>query len=447
MHPGLSFWLSSCLIDRAGGHRRRVLESYERHKRHDYFLRYATEQQVAEELAKLLDHARMHVPFYRERLATIGEIGPDNAHDALAALPVVTRADIQRDAARFLADNADVLRDDATGGSTGTPMRFKVDGETQIAREASLMWANFLAGWSPNDRIAMLWGSSHDIRGARSRARLALRWRIENMRWYDAFDMGAEEMSRFHRELSRFRPHLLVAYAGSAFEFARFLRAQGWAAEYPLQAVVTSAEMLTPTMRATIEEVFHRPVFNRYGNREFGAIAAECVAHQGLHINETDCLVEIDRREPGVREGSILVTYLRNYAMPFIRYDTGDVGCIEPADACPCGRPTLRLTSVEGRQSDTIRTASGKRIHGEFFTHLLYGADGVRQFQFVQEAAEDYTLRVEGDRSRIEPWLPELEAAIRKAVGAGSRIRIEWVDSIPVGPSGKRRFTISHELR
>ena len=443
MNSLLSAFLSRGLIDRAQGHRTAVLDTFRARVQSDRLDSNDRRRRQDENLASLLKSVRQDVPFYRERMASDEDITARNAREVLSRLPIVRRADIQQNADRFRSNSAKNCSDDATGGSTGTPMVFKIDRNTQIAREASLMWANSLAGWRPGEKIAMLWGSGRDVKSASGRLRLSVRWWIENMRWYDAFDMGEDRMALFHQDLSSFRPHLLVAYAGSAFAYARFLKERNRIPEYPLRAIVTSAEVCTPTMRALIEETFGRPVFDRYGNREFAGIAAECEAHQGLHLNEDDCVVEIESPDPFRQEGPILVTYLKNRAMPFLRYDTGDAGRFASSDVCPCGRNTIRLAPVTGRQSDTIRTPSGKLIHGEYFTHLLYGQAGVREFQFVQESLKSYRLLVivssELKIGAKERW----REAILAAIGSDCELMIECVPQIPTLPSGKRKFTLS----
>lgn len=442
MHPSISAHLSEWLIDRRGGHRHAVIGLLADRMQHDYFDRTLLQEKRNQAVADLLNHARAHVPFYRERLAAEAEITPDRALQVLHRLPVLRRADIQAAPAQHLADDAQDVRDDFTGGSTGTPLAFKVDRATQQAREASLMWANTLAGWQYGERVAMLWGSDRDVASARRDWRLQFRWWIDNMRWFNAFDMGEVEMERFHIGLTHFQPHLLVAYAGSLFTFARFLEARNIRPSYPDLGMVSSAEVLSAPMRETIERVFGRSVYDRYGNREAGAIAAECEAHAGLHVNEADFVVEIDSRDPYKTPGPLYITYLRNRAMPLIRYDTGDLGLWAPNEPCECGRRTGRLVRIVGRQSDTIRTANGKLIHGEYFTHVLYGASGVREFQFVQESLQQYRLLLAGDRAppeQQEQWRRKILAAL----GPGSELAIEYVDRIPALPSGKRRFTVT----
>lgn len=440
MHPALSRLLATRLIDRKQGHRAAVLKRFQQIVQSDFYSASLRDERRDEGLAELLRHAQAHVPHFRHVLAG-KDINPSNAGHVLAGLSPLRRSEIQASPADFVADNAAGAVDDYTGGSTGTPLTFKVDRPTQQAREASLMWANGLAGWRPGDRIAMLWGSDRDAKAAFRDWRLNLRWWLDNMRWYNAFDMGEEEMSAFHRAMTRFRPHLIVAYAGSLQVYTRFLKSIGAVPGYPLTGLISSAEVLTQAGREEIREYFQRPIYDRYGNREAGAIGAECEAHGGLHVNEHDFVVEIDSVDPFKEPGPLLITYLANRAMPLIRYDTGDLAVWAKGE-CSCGRTTPRLARVVGRQADTIRTAHGRLIHGEFFTHVLYGAEGVREFQFVQETMHRYCLRVVADRIR-----PEFEAQWRKKIepmlGEGAGFRVELVDSIPVLASGKRRFTLS----
>ena len=442
MHPKLSAWLSTRLIDRAHRHRVQVLDLYRRHQESDLAPRNLLDQNRDTNLADLLNHIRLQVPRYQALLASAGVVKPGDAMNTLRSLPVTCRTDLQADPVFFQARNAGLVMDDFTGGSSGTPLCFKVDQATQRAREASLYWANHLAGWKYGDRVAMLWGSDRDTASARKDWRLEARWLLENVRWYNAFNMGEQRMEQFHAAMSRFRPHLIVAYAGSIFTYARYLEQINQSPHYPITSIISSAEVITTAMREVVERVFGVPVFDRYGNREAGAIAAECPAHQGLHVNEHDFVVEIESPDPFAEPGRLLITYLANRAMPLIRYDTGDLA-LWAAGTCPCGRMTMRLARLIGRQSDTIRTASGRLIHGEYFTHLLYGIPSVREFQFIQDSLNEYRLLVVMD-GRLAPGLEErLRQRIVEQVGAQASVQVVQVDVIPVLSSGKRKFTLS----
>lgn len=441
MHPLISSALSSAVVDRRGGHRRKVLEMFRQHIERDRMPRDVLDRYRTQQLTPLLVFLRDYLPRYRDFVPSDMEKRASDALQVLKQIPPMSRADIQQSPSSFMIASPAESFDDFTGGSTGTPMSFKIDRPTQRAREASLYWANSLAGWQPGEKIAMLWGSDRDATAAKRDMRLELRWLLDNMRWFNAFNMGEDEMHTFHVHMNKFNPHLIVAYAGSIHSYASFLKAAGIKPAYPIKGIVSSAEVLTEPMRSTVEAVFGKPVFDRYGNREAGAIAAECSAHNGLHVLEGDFFVEVDSEDPSSVPGPILITYYHNHVMPLIRYDTGDLGLLQ-SGTCSCGRQTARLARIVGRQSDTIRTANGRLIHGEYFTHVLYGADGVKEFRFIQEELNRYRLLVVADKKS------QMEEVWRKKImdmlAPGDEFIIEYVTDIPPLASGKRRFTLSN---
>ena len=96
-------------------------------------------------------------------------------------------------------------------------------------------------------------------------------------------------------------------------------------------------------MRKFIEKAFGAEVFDIYGCTEIKEIAWECEKHEGYHINEDDVYVEILHGESPAKPGEvgdIVLTDLRNKAMPLIRYRIGDRGLLI-AGNCSCGRTFL----------------------------------------------------------------------------------------------------------
>lgn len=450
MNRHLSSVLSRYLIDRGGGYRGEVLRQFTELLQFDSLARDDIDAHVSRQLALILNHAKSNSAFYRDRIP--GAITPDNATENLRSIPILTKRDIQESLQAMFVPGMPSF-EDATGGSSGEPTVFFTDIERKQAGEAATYGSNSLAGYEYGDRVAMLWGAARDNEKCRmqnaerkpihwDRIRSRLRHWIENICWYDAFDMGENRMRDFHKHMTRVAPHVLVGYAGSLYEYALFLRDNSITPGYPLKSIVSSAEVLTSASRKLISEVFQKPIYDRYGNREFGPIAAECEAHDGLHINEHDMYVEIDSRDPYEIPGEIIITYFRNRAMPFVRYNTGDVG-VFAKEECACGRKTRRLKTIDGRTSDAIRTRDGKLVHGEYFTHMMYGIEGVKAFQFVQESLDSYVLRVECGPQITQRYTDLWVQEIRDKLGGDVAVRVECVDKIPLLPSGKRKFTVS----
>jgi len=59
----------------------------------------------------------------------------------------------------------------------------------------------------------------------------------------------------------------------------------------------------------------------------------------------------------------------------------------------------LRISRV----SDNFTLPGGKVVHGEFFTHLMYGSEGISMFQFHQTSIDSITLWIVLDQGRERP--------------------------------------------
>ena len=168
--------------------------------------------------------------------------------------------------------------------------------------------------------------------------------------------------------------------------------------------------------RKCIEEAFGCKVINRYGCEEVSLIACECEAHEGLHLNLNTLIVEFikDGRpvKPG-EPGSIVVTDLTNYGMPFIRYKVGDVGI--PADKrCSCGRSLPLMQSLEGRVADYVVTPEGNLISGISLTeNFAMKLPEIKQLQIIQERTDflifkivkgEKILRLQRNRLNLSHW-------------------------------------------
>ncbi len=404
----------------------------------------------ARKLRALVEHTYRHVPFYRQRWDHAG-IAPQAIQSVadLARVPILTKQDIQRNFDALIAD--DVTRaqlvENHTGGSTGHPLTFFQDRNFIAWDRADKLRCYRMAGYRLGMRWAFLWGSDYDAQTHKGWRGRFLDRLIYNLVWINTFDLTTATLERAARELCAWQPEMLVAYVSSATLLARVIKARGIAAIRP-RTIQTSAETLTPADRALIEETFGCRAFDRYGCREVGNIAHECDAHQGLHILAENNLVELlDAADQPVAPGQlgrIVVTNLNNYAMPFIRYEIGDLG-IASARRCACGRGLPLLEAIVGRTSDVITSPAGKLLHGEFFTHLFYKVPGVQQFRVIQETRTDLRVQIVPsaafERERV---LRFLEETIHQHADPAFEIHFELRDTLPPASSGKYRFTISH---
>ena len=394
---------------------------------------FAAWQQTA--LAEHLAWAQRTIPYFQERV--LGDV-------PLSGFPVLRREDVQahaealRDPTRPITE----LQENASGGSTGEPVRVWQDAEYWHADFATEAWLWEWWGLSPSCTKAFLWGN--DLAPDEEHWKARLEQRLLGEYCLDVFRVGTDALEDFARLLERKRPPAVIGYASALELFAAHIQDRGGLAYTP-QVVRSAAEALYPERRAHVEAAFGVRVTDFYGSRESASIAAE--SRRGdYHVLAHGKVVEIVDDDdqpvaPGV-PGRVLVTDLTNRAFGLVRYENGDVASWaddEPSEPGACPYP--RLGRVFGRTSDFVTLPSGERIHGEWFTHLFYGVEAISRFQVHQTAVTDVTLRTVGSDAPevMEPIL----ARIRERLGPEVDLVWKSVEEIPLTKTSKWRFTIS----
>ena len=400
-------------------------------------------------LRQLLIHAAQASPFYARRFAEI-RFDPAALRTVadLRKLPLLTKADIQQNRTALMATTLapDEILENQTGGSTGAPLRFAVSRESQYRRIANTIRHNRWAGLEPYHRAAAIWGHQRDLNPARTvtdRIRDAFYCRRVTL---DTSHLTRPRLATFVERLNRTHPTTYVAYANAVYLLARYIEKRGLRDYHRPRSIITSAELLGDDQRQVIERVFGCPVFNRYGSREFSVTASECSAHAGLHIAADTLIVEIVRGgrpcQPG-ELGQIVVTDLHNYAMPFIRYQIGDLGLLR-ADACPCGRTFPRMEISGGRVTDFVVTPEGAVVSGAALTiYFIARVPGITQAQLVQQQRDMILLRLATNDAFGEASRKMIAESVTRFFGPRMHYEIEPVTEIAPEASGKYRFSIS----
>jgi phenylacetate-CoA ligase len=399
-----------------------------------------------ERIKKLVGYAYENVPFYSASMRHADIVPSDiSSFAAYTAIPFLEKRNIQTNL-NELTSKSYSKRDlipDASGGSTGEPTNFFVDRKHQYIKASFHYRHDRWTGWDIGRKIGVVWGAQRDLQAFRAWRGKILQKYLFRMFYLDAFNLSEEKVIDFVRILNKEKPTMLLAYANAIFLVSKIIQSKRLEVHSP-KGIVVSAETLTDEKRSTIEKVFRCKVLNRYASREVGMIASECQAQSGLHIATENVYVEVVRNgkpAPPGELGEIVVTDLHNYAMPLIRYRTGDVGTLSE-QPCSCGRGLPLLGEVSGRSSDFFVTRSNKLIHGEYFTHLFYGIPSIKRFRVVQESVDHVHVKIipDGEISPLElnRVLTEIGRLMEQA-----NVTIETVGTLEPTRSGKFIFTIS----
>ena len=395
-------------------------------------------------LSRLLIHAKKNVPFYRELFADIGKRDAFTDKEFFRTIPVVAKGDIKRLFSRLIAENIPRRRQrlNVTSGSTSTPMQFYSDFTSLDYKSAITLRGDRWAGKEIGTRHARLWGAPNDL-SREKKVVNQLKNIMLNRIWLDSFNLSDRVLQRYVAILKRNKPTNLIGYATALAAMANYILKND-VAGLGIESIISSAEMLMPEQRERIEKAFRCRVYDRYGNREVGPIAVECESGS-MHINSDFVKVELlkDNRPvlPG-QIGEIVVTALHSYGMPLIRYNTGDLAIAAPGRNCPCGRQLPVIQDIIGRKHDILMGLNGNALHGSFFVHLFYKIKGIKQFQVVQDCAQELEISYVPEKGFNKNTLVEPERKITDAMGG---IRVVWRETPAIDPaiSGKHRYTIS----
>jgi len=177
-------------------------------------------------------------------------------------------------------------------------------------------------------------------------------------------------------------------------------------------------------------------------------LACECETAPHYHVAAENALVEIvddHGRDVAVGErGRTVVTGLFNYAMPFIRYELGDVALAGNAP-CRCGRTLPVISEIEGRSRNVFVFRDGSRIWPRAaMVRPMQAFVPFLRFQLVQLDHERIELRYISDGSGHLPDLDRLNAYARKVLHPSIELSVREMTAFTPGPSGKIEEFISH---
>lgn len=398
-------------------------------------------------LFEIVNFAVNHVPYYRS--LGISSFSEETIFEDIKKFPLLTKEIIRKEGTKMLPDYKikDWIYWNQSGGTTGEPLKFCHSGAFFDEGQGIALAFDQWAGRRLGDKQVRLWGSERDIiSGKKDWMNKIYRW-LRNEKFLNSFMMDDEQMALYLKIIENYKPAMIYAYVQSLREMVLFAERTGKKLYRP-KGIMTSAGTLSKDAAEWFAQEFKCPIINRYGSREAGPIACSCDKNEGLHINMLSNYVEIlddnDKNCEEEEEGRVILTLLNEKAMPLIRYDIGDRGSILKKK-CSCGRGLQLMGGVSGRTIDFFKTEDGKKVYGDYFTHLLYTVPQVKQFQIIQDQINHVILKlVLADSVVDKSFINSLIFNIQKVLGEKVQIDIEEVKEIPVSKSGKRAYTISY---
>lgn len=380
-------------------------------------------------LRKVVRHAALHVPYYRELFRTL-RLDPRHIRTAadLQELPVTGKAVLRaRPLADFLAEGVDPARMIrlSTSGSTGEPTTVIRSPREQYALQAVRLRSQILSGLRPEDlrlTVGARWQRSHPFD----------RMGLFRMRYANGENLAGL--------LRRLEPGVLLSRPSVLGPVAREV-ARTSISLPPARMVFLGGELLPPALRALVEGVWRCRVFNEYGPNELVLMASECPHCRLMHTVDDAVVIEIldgDRLAAPGELGRVVGTGLHSFSMPFICFDFSDIARrpIQVRD-CPSGFGSLDV--LEGREMEFLKLPDGGVLSPYTVQRTIQDIPGVGRFLVRQASLGDVTVMVERSPSAGHNLVAEVRRRLRPIFPPAINLAIEMVNAIKP-PKGKFRY-------
>ncbi|MDH3689609.1 MAG: hypothetical protein OEU36_09060 [Gammaproteobacteria bacterium] len=377
-------------------------------------------------LRAIVRHAYAQVPYYRSLFDSVG-LHPGDIHsvDDLKHLPITTKDDL-----RAAGLNNIIARDvklsscvsAVTTGSTGKPFTIYLSRSDLRTYRLVAFRALLAIGLRAQDRLAIV-GITRPQR-TRLYQRLGL---------YRSMNIHPQlPLTEQCKRLKQMDPTVLWFYPTALRALLRYVDDQLTTLVRP-RMLITGAEVFDDNLRVRIQANFDIEMFNFYGAVEIGRIAAECPAHEGLHVNMDHVVLEcVDGAHPVApgKPGGAVVTTLNNFTMPLIRYRLGDI-CTFLNGHCACRSFFPLIAPPLGREEELIILPSGTGLIPQGVHTIMRKFDGIDQYRLIQESYDQLVLQLVWRNNPQEELLSEMRAQLIIFLGEPVKLDIQSVSVIP----------------
>lgn len=266
---------------------------------------------------------------------------------------------------------------------------------------------------------------------------------ISNRVRFSVFDLSDDAFDGYVRKFRSTKFEFINGYSTSILMFARYLiRKKIILKEIcpTLKVCLATSENCTEEDKKIIREGFGIPAVNEYGTSEVDLIAFEDLSGNWI-LSDENVFVEVidDKGEPVINggEGRLLLTALNNKAMPFIRYEIGDMAVVEP------DKDKIRIKGLLGGNNDIVVLPSGKKAGGFTFYYLtreiLDNTGVLKEYIIKQVAIDKFVLEVVADGDISPEVQNSIQTKIDRYLEPGLSFEIQRVEKIERTKAGKMK--------
>ena len=390
-----------------------------------------------EKLRKMISHCYSTVPYYRRCFDDRG-IDPKSIKtiDDLNVLPIITKDEVKKHISDFLSSAVDtsLTKIHPTGGTTGAGLRF-VTTNTEEAEQ----WAVW---WRYRIRNGIDYGAKCGVFGGKVvvplKQKKAPFWRMNapcNQVYFSSYHITNETVRDYVNCIRSQNINWIHGYPSVIADLAQKMVDVGLTLS--IGHVSIGAENLYKWQSDVIEKAFGVKPIQHYGLTEGVANISEN-PDRTLSVDEDFCCVEFVEF-PG--EGTkIIGTTLSNYAMPLLRYDTGDLATV-PDKAIHNDHGRI-ICGLNGRSNEFVLLPNGTKVGAAAISLIINDFPEIMSSQIIQNSIEKIEVDIIiKQRSNLDD--KKLMYKLRERFGNAIDIQIRYVDNLKKTKSGKQKLVIS----
>jgi phenylacetate-CoA ligase len=353
-------------------------------------------QLQSEALASLIAHHLRHTPAFAARLRR-AKLGANDVNSVatLVRLAPLARRDIQDLGASFhsrqIPAGHEPVGTTTTSGSTGEPVTVRRSGQCRLYWAANTARDHRWNGRKVTDRLLSI--------------RPSIPARTEGDWGFPMASLGrtgpslglptAMDLAEHLRNIDEFQPQTLLVFPNVLGGLLDEWERRGHAPP-ALRHIKTVGETVSAELRERTRRICELPIEDSYSSQECGVIAVQCTTGGLFHIMAESVVVEVldsaGHPCPPGQSGRIVVTDLRNFASPMIRYDIGDIAV--RGEPCACGLQLPTLQSIMGRDRNLVARPDGSRRYAIVGFHEFQKVADVLQFRCIQHSLQEIELIV-----------------------------------------------------
>lgn len=405
------------------------------------------EEYLFRDLKTLLIYCGENVPYYRKLFKRLG-FQPECMKDLneMEKIPPLDKEFIMAHPDQFLADDYRLhpgrLRKISTGGTTGKQMVIYEQRRFTEAREQAYFDYLFSKeGYHTGKKMAV-------IRNDHLGDTRLWEWDLRTGRLViNAFLLDDISLGKIIDKFNKEKIMYFHTYPSTMMKICQYIRRTGRGLKYRPVAIFASSENIYDGQREYIEKCMGCRLLIHYGHSEKGAVAGWCKEDIHYHIEYSYGYLELlnDKKRTipcqkcGIR-GEIVTTGFNNYAMPLIRYRTGDYARYQKNGNCLNERCLENIVGrwkqemLIGSDGSTISLTS-VNVHSDIF-------DKVEKYQFYQKEPGICYIHIVKREDFMEEDAQEIVKEMQKRMGKKLCIEIRYVDDIIKTASGKYCFLV-----